>query len=254
MSAVPSGNPSEAGCAMSRVSPEWLLLREPADAAARSTELAERLAQHLAGPLEIHDLGGGSGSMGRWLAPFLPGPQHWVIHDRDPDLLALALAAPPDGVTVEVRRSDITRAEFAGADLVVASALLDLLTRDELARVLRACAGRPLLFALTVTGRVALSPAESLDARIGAAFNAHQRRGGLLGPDAIAEIRGIVRPSPWRLDDPDLIAEWLDGWVAAACEQEPELAAEAYRERRLAQAAAGELRVIVDHADLLVLP
>ena len=54
----------------------------------------------------------------------------------------------------------------------------------------------------------------------------------------------------------DLTAEWFGGWVAAACEQEPALAAEAgpYRERRLEQAAAGELAVTVDHADLLVLP
>ena len=68
----------------------------------------------------------------------------------------------------------------------------------------------------------------------------------------------LVRPSPWRLDaaHAGLAAEWLDGWVAAACEQEPALAAEAgaYRDRRLAQAAAGELAVTVDHADLLVLP
>ena len=28
--------------------------------------------------------------MGRWLAPLLPGPQHWVLHDRDADLLAVA--------------------------------------------------------------------------------------------------------------------------------------------------------------------
>ena len=67
------------------VSPEWLCLREPADAAARSAELADRLGRHLAaaGRLVIHDLGGGSGAMGRWLAPRLPGPQHWVVHDRD---------------------------------------------------------------------------------------------------------------------------------------------------------------------------
>jgi hypothetical protein len=240
------------------VSPEWLVLREPADAAARSAELAEHLAQRLAGPLVIHDLGGGSGAMGRWLAPRLPGPQHWVIHDRDERLLELAVADNPD---VEARWSDITRltpGDLAGADLVTASALLDLLTRDELMRMLRACAGRPMLFALTVVGRVTLSPADALDSRIGAAFNAHQRRGGLLGPDAVEAVRGnvVVRPSPWRLGaaHADLIAAWLEGWLAAACEQEPSLAVEEYRERRLAQAAAGELAVTVDHADLLVLP
>jgi hypothetical protein len=255
-----------------RVSPEWLRLREPADAAARSAELAEHLGQRLAatGPLVIHDLGGGSGAMGRWFAPRLPGPQHWVVHDRDADLLQLAVGDVPGPVTVEGRRSDITRltrGELAGASLVTASALLDLLTADELARMLVACAGCPMLLALTVVGRVTLTPEEPLDALMGAAFNAHQRRGGLLGPDAVAaavdELRGtggevLVRPSPWRLDGghADLVVEWLSGWVAAACEQEPALAEEAgaYRDRRLAQVAAGELHVIVDHADLLVLP
>ncbi len=43
----------------------------------------------------IHDLGGGTGAMGRWLAPMLRGPQHWVVHDRDADLLAVAAATPP---------------------------------------------------------------------------------------------------------------------------------------------------------------
>jgi hypothetical protein len=252
-----------------RVSPGWLVLREPADAAARSAELAERLGRHLAtaGRLVIHDLGGGSGAMGRWLAPRLPGPQHWVVHDRDAGLLELVVADPPAAVTVETRCSDITRltpGDLAGADLVTASALLDLLTADELVRILGACKGRLMLFALTVVGRVDMTPVDPLDARFGAAFNAHQRRGGLLGPDAVAtavkELGGqvLVRPSPWRLNGAhtDLTAEWFGGWVAAACEQEPALAVEAgaYRDRRLAQAAAGELAVTVDHADLLVLP
>jgi hypothetical protein len=267
------------------VSPEWLLLREPADAAARSAELAERLGRHLAtaGRLVIHDLGGGRGAMGRWLAPRLPGPQHWVVHDRDAGLLKLALADAPgpaaDGsaVTVEARRSDITRlapGDLAGASLVVASALLDLLTADELAGMLGACTGigrRPMLLALTVVGRVTVVPADPLDARMGAAFNAHQQRkttaGRKLGPEAVGaaidELHGtgaqvVVRPSPWRLDaaHADLAAEWFGGWVAAACEQEPALVAEAgaYRDLRLAQAASGELAVTVDHADLLVLP
>jgi hypothetical protein len=255
-----------------RVSPEWLLLREPADAAARSAELADRLGRHLAtaGPLVIHDLGVGSGGMGRWLAPRLPGPQHWVVHDRDADLLNLALANPPASATVEGRRSDITRltpGDLAGASLVTASALLDLLSADELARVLAACAGCPMLLAMTVVGRVTITPEEPLDGPMGAAFNAHQRRGGKLGPHTVGavvdELQGtgaevLMRPSPWRLDagHAALAAEWLRGWVAAACEQEPALAAEAgaYRERRLAQAASATLAVTVDHADLLVLP
>jgi hypothetical protein len=255
-----------------QVSPAWLLLREPADATARSAELADRLGRHLAAAsrLVIHDLGGGSGAMGRWLAPRLPGPQHWVVHDRDAGLLKLAVADVPGRVTVEGRRSDITRltrGELAGASLVTASALLDLLTADALARMLVACAGCPMLLALTVVGRVTLTPEEPLDALMSAAFNAHQRRGRKLGPDAVAaavdELRGtgaevLVRPSPWRLDSAraDLAAEWFGGWVAAACEQEPALAAEAaaYRDRRLAQTAAGELDVVVDHADMLVLP
>jgi hypothetical protein len=211
--------------------------------------------------------------MGRWLAPRLPGRQHWVVHDRDADLLKLAVVGAPrpaaDGaaVTIEARRSDLTRLtpyELAGADLVTASALLDLLTADELVHMLRACAGRPVLLALTVTGRVTLSPADPLDALIRAAFNAHQRRGGLLGPDAVPTAvhdlgaKLLVRPSPWRLDAAhgQLAAEWLDIWVTAACEHEPALAAEsaAYLDRRLDQAVACELAVTVDHADVLVLP
>jgi trans-aconitate methyltransferase len=254
-----------------RVSPEWLGLREAADAAARSAELAERLACRIPAGVVIHDLGGGDGAVGRWLAPRLPGPQHWVVHDRDDDLLELAVATPAGhGVTVKTRRSDVTRltpGDLADADVIVASALLDILAADELARMLRTClaCGVPMLLALTVVGRVALSPAEPFDRRVEAAFNAHQRR--LLGPDAAAAaVEALrragadvqVRPSPWRLGaaDADLTAEWLEGWVAAACQQEPALAAEAgpYRERRLAQAAAGELAVSVDHIDLLVLP
>jgi len=267
-----------------RVSPGWLGLREPADAAARSPELVERLRRQLPprDRLVIHDLGGGSGAMGRWLAPRLSGAQHWVLHDRDADLLRLAVAGPPgpadDGaaVSVEARRSDVTRLEpgdLAGASLVVASALLDMLTAEQLAATLRACTatGCPVLLALTVVGRVGLTPADPLDARVAAAFDAHQRRatpeGRLLGPDAVPaaveELRAtgadvVVRPSPWRLGaaHAGLMAEWLRGWVVAAGEQDAALAteADAYRDRRLAQATDGTLGVTVAHADLLVLP
>lgn len=265
-----------------RVSTEWLALREPADAAARARDLAEHLGQRIPAPGRwlIHDLGGGTGAMGRWLAPLLPGPQHWVVHDRDPDLLEVAAADLPgpasDGaaVTVETRQSDITRLrrdDLADATLITTSALLDMLTEDELERLITASAGAgcPILLTLSVVGRVGLTPSDPLDLRLASAFNAHQRRlterGRLLGPDAVTRAverfgrlgaKVLVRPSPWRLgvEQADLAAEWFTGWVAAACEQEVELADETgpYARERLAQARAGRLTVTVEHADLLV--
>jgi hypothetical protein len=265
-----------------RVSSGWLDLREPADAAGRAGDLVEHLGHDGTGLRVIHDLGCGSGGMGRWLAPLLAGPQHWVLHDRDADLLEVALADLPgpaaDGapVSVEARQSDITRLhadELADASLITASALLDMLTGEELDALVATCAGAgcPVLLSLSVVGRVELTPPEPLDARVAAAFNDHQRRtteqGRLLGPDAVAaaieefgrlgaEI--LVRPSPWRLgaSEGELAEEWFAGWVGAACEQEPELLteADAYARRRLAEARAGHLGVIVQHADLLVLP
>ena len=156
---------------------DWLALREPADAAARAPDLVERLSVRPGAV--IHDLGSGTGSMARWLAPRLPGPQHWILYDRDADLLRRAAADLPAAVTVETRQRDITRltaADLAGADLVTASALLDMLTADEVERMVAACAGIPTLLTLSVTGRVELTPADPLDAEISAAFNAHQRR------------------------------------------------------------------------------
>jgi hypothetical protein len=267
-----------------RVSRGWLDLREPADAAARAPGLVEQLRRHLptAGRQVIHDLGCGTGAMGRWLAPRLPGPQQWVVHDRDTDLLAVAAENLPgeaaDGavVTVETRQSDITQLEpgdLADATLITASAILDLLTGDELARLATACAGArcPVLLTLTVLGRVDLNPADPLDARVAAAFDSHQRRaterGRLLGPDAVAAAIGafsrlgaevLVRPSPWNLGvlEADLAAQWFTGWMGAACEQEVELVveADAYAHRRLAEATAGRLAITVHHADLLILP
>jgi SAM-dependent methyltransferase len=261
--------------------PDWLRLREQADARARARPLAGALVgERPRGPFVVHDLGCGTGSMARWLAPLLPGPQHWVLHDRDAELLARALldlpAASADGapVTAERRLTHLDRlppGAFDGADLITASALLDLLTRDELAAVAAACveAEAPALFTLSVTGRVLLDPPDALDAAVSAAFDAHQRRvvhgRRLLGPDAVAAAAGIfsslgarvdVRPSPWRLGGGDaaLVGAWLRGWVGAAVEQEPGLNAEAYLARRLDEASSGRLRITVDHADLLAHP
>jgi hypothetical protein len=267
-----------------RVSGDWLALREPADAAARDSTLAAHVRTMLGPnrPWVIHDLGAGTGAMTRWLAPRLNGPQHWVVHDLDPDLLQFAVTPPPEGaadgaeITVEPNLTDITRLradDLAGASLITASALLDMLTEDELAGLVSVCAtaGCPILLTLSVVGHVILTPSEPTDHRVAVAFDAHQRRltdrGRLLGPDAAGRAvelfeglsrEVVLRHSPWRLGPEQcaLAREWFTGWVAAAREHDLELAAgtDEYVERRLAQAAAGRLAVTVDHADLLVLP
>lgn len=260
-----------------RFAPAWLALRERADAAARAVELLDPLRTHLAGERPVvRDLGSGTGSMGRWLAERLPEPQHWILTDRDPDLLERAAAALPSLATTVTELRDITlltAADLAGTSLVTGSALLDLLTAEEVDRIAGACveARVPALFALSVVGRVELDPTDPLDPDVAAAFDAHQRRtvGGrrLLGPDAVDatvaafERRGATvrrRPSPWRLGpgDAPLTAEWLRGWVAAAREQRPDLAraADGYLHRRLATCASGDLRAAIHHEDLLALP
>ena len=60
-----------------------------------------------------------------------------------------------------------------------------------------------------------------------------------------------MRPSPWRLgpEHADLAAEWLTGWVDAACEQAPELAEAAapYARHRHADVVAGSVSITVHH-------
>lgn len=255
-----------------RVEPDWLAAREEADAAARSTALLGPLRACLAPPVVVHDLGCGTGSMARWLMDRLPGPQRWILQDRDPDLLALAEADLARRVEVTPVLGDVTdlrAADLAGTSLVTTSALLDLLTAAEVARIADACvtAGCPALLTLSVTGDVRLFPTDPLDAELTAAFNAHQRRTTrgrrMLGPDAVAvaaaefQRRGatvLCRPSPWRLGSSQAVlrAEWLTGWVGAAVEQRPELAARArsYLQRR----STARFRVVVGHTDLLALP
>lgn len=265
----------------------WLALRAPADDAARSADLAHELAGMLAdvpAPIVLHDLGAGTGSMTRWLAPRLPGAQRWVLRDGDADIVEhLDLRAVVDSsgrpIETEIVVEDLAHLPsdaFHGATAVTASALLDVVTHAEAAHVVAACvaAGTPALFSLSVSGTVRVRPSarhEPVEEAVRAAFNDHQRRdaGGrrMLGPDAVTVVAGLFADAgwnvrrastPWRLSrrDRELAVAWLDGWIDAAVEQRPELAtaAEEYRRRRHAQADAGLLRATVSHEDLLAWP
>jgi hypothetical protein len=267
-----------------RYSPSWLELRERADAEARATGLLEPLRHYLAGvpTLVVRDLGSGTGAMQRWTAAQLKGPQRWILHDRDPDLLAEAwgraadTAADGAPVVVETEQGDLTRLtaeDLAGTSLVTASALLDLLTLEDVDNLAAACcqAGVPALLTLSVSGRVEFDPVDPLDATLEAGFQEHLHHGverrQLLGTEAgPATTEAFSRhgakfwmqPSPWRLgpDQAPLMSEWLRGWVPAACARRPDLAEDAdeYLRRRLSAAAAGTLRVTVHHVDVLALP
>ncbi|WP_037369444.1 class I SAM-dependent methyltransferase [Amycolatopsis orientalis] len=235
--------------------PEWLRLREPADTAARAADLVALLPPR---PAVVRDLGCGTGAMGRWLSGRLPKPQRWILHDQDPRLLEIAERSLPPGINVETEQADVTRLDFRGTSLVTASALLDLLTQEEIQRVVRSCvdARSPALFTLSVTGSVQISPPNRTDEALNAAFNDHQRRDGKLGPDAVAftaaefDRHGWTvhsRPSPWRLgpEHRELIDTWYRGFVAAAREQQPDLTAP--DDRQITE-------VTVHHQDLLALP
>ncbi|WP_028847497.1 class I SAM-dependent methyltransferase [Thermocrispum agreste] len=265
------------------VTADWLALREPADAAARTAELVDLLAERLSTrPSVVVDLGSGSGANMRWLAPRISGAQVWWLIDQDRRLLELAeqtalTAADGAPVTVETRCADLTRLttdDFTDASLVSASALLDLLTADEVRTLVDtvAAAGTPALFALSVTGRVECEPSDPGTAAITAAFNGHQQRpirgrGRLLGPSAPAVTTDAFRrhgwtvvaePSPWRLDatHADLQMRWLTEWCAAAAEHDQHLVPtiEAAMTRWRTAWEAGTLRIVVHHVDLLAIP
>jgi hypothetical protein len=265
------------------VSSDWLSLREAQDSRARSRDLARAVLALLPdGPMTVHDLGSGTGSMMRWLAPLLPGPQAWVLHDWNANLTRHALdgEAPRDrdgapvSITTRVGElEELRAADLEGASLVTASALLDVLTASEAHAIVEACVevGAPTLLSLSVTGEVELRPWDARDKLFETAFNAHQRREvhdrRLLGRYGAPIVQGLFELAGWKVrkartswriadTEPRLLNEWFDGWIDAAEEQSPTLRADAagYRELRRSQLDRGELSAVVYHLDLLAWP
>lgn len=256
----------------------WLDLREPVDHRSRAEALIDPLgAWWLANDASaVVDLGSGTGSNLRYLAPRLPGPQRWTAVDHDAELLA-RVRSPALNVevrTVEGDLSGVGLAEAAEADLVTASALLDLVSERWLASLVDACtgAGSAALLALTYDGTVAWPGTDDpLDTLVRDAVNEHQRRdkgtGAALGPTAAAAAerafqaggyRTLVAPSPWTLgpEDVALAGELIDGWADAATEQLPGQAG-AIRDwaaRRRESASRPGFALVVGHRDLLALP
>ena len=74
---------------MGEFTAEWLALREPADAAARSERLLQAVAARftLETNLTVLDVGAGTGANARYLAERLHPQQQWLLVDHDPTLL-----------------------------------------------------------------------------------------------------------------------------------------------------------------------
>jgi len=255
----------------------WLDLREPADHRSRSAELLAPLRAWWSrrSSTEILDLGCGTGSNLRYLAPHLPDAVRWTLIDHDAALLS-RLESPGGAATLRAVRRDLAAWDFAEvgrAHLVTASALLDLVSERWLIALVDACAGAQVaaFFALTYDGRIVWSDADHDDGLVTDAVNAHQRRdkgfGPALGPSASAlaerlfQARGyevLVRPSDWVLGPADaaLADTLVEGWAGAAAEQRPEHAervrAWAARRERAVERPDAVLRV--GHQDLLALP
>lgn len=199
----------------------WLALREPVDAASRSTSLTRAIADAIAAanPVRVLDLATGTGSNLRYLLDRLPGNQHWLVVDHSSTLLEQLLERTTSwgarrgykvtreatgcmirsdrlNCRVETRQLDLDTLDpveavdpvdtvelFAGRHLVTASALLDLVSERWLRSLAAHCreAGAAALFTITYDGRSSCTPVEPDDEMILDLFNRHQRTDKGLG-------------------------------------------------------------------------
>lgn len=285
-------------------SDQWLTLREPADHRARDAQLTHavdqwltrraaahppREARSLETPRSVIDLGCGSGSNLRYLAPRLQGAQSWRLIDHDSGLLAQARlrceslsSADGQPIHLETDQLSLTAAwehGLEGADLVTASALFDLLTAADIEALADACqrSGCAVLFALSIDGLIRFHDAGGSalygddDRFMLAALQAHQHRdkggGPAVGSEAPRRLREsfhrrgyLIREaaSPWRLGPESLpLAEALmAGWRKALHEQLPQQRdrVDQWHARRLDDLQRERATLTVGHRDLLATP
>jgi hypothetical protein len=212
----------------------WLALREPFDALARSERLAARLVAALPARPKLVDLGAGTGSLFRWLAPRLNRAQAWTLVDADramteaafdtivercegiglkvtfPNRRTLLVHAPGGAWRVEAQIADLAEAPrsiaaaLREADAVLSSALCDLVSEAWLERM-AASLRVPFYAALCVDGRERFLPPHPADSLVAAGFRRDQARdkgfgGRALGPAAPAAIGRIFGARGFTVD------------------------------------------------------
>ncbi|WP_319567732.1 class I SAM-dependent methyltransferase [Cohaesibacter marisflavi] len=219
---------------MSGFDKEWLALREPADRAARDRSLITDLSNHISQKhlSTIIDIGCGTGSTWRALAPRLPSEMDWLLLDYDAELLATAKEQIGSSKSVSFHQfdlNDLDQLPMKESAIVTASAFFDLASPafckkliDMLKR--KRCG---LYAALNYDGTTHWSHSHPLDSEIIALFNRHQRTdkgfGDALGPEASVYLAELLRennylvktrPSPWHISaqHKDLERAFLQGF------------------------------------------
>lgn len=258
---------------MSGFDPSWLALREAYDHAVRDAGLTAAFVKALGPSPDLIDLGCGTGSNLRFLAPHLQASQRWICVDYDPVLLDVLGANKPSGVEVGTVCLDLAKklddlAIEPGVG-VTAAALLDLTSKSWLDRLAAHCHRHPVLMTLSFDGRMIWDPVDPDDEAMLSAFLEHQRGdkgfGPSLGPDAadhlaqcFQDVGNDVRlaPSDWVFAGADRSIQLalLDGMAGAAAEIDPSLPTLAWKGRRLALIEGERSSLTVGHLDLLSLP
>jgi len=273
-------------------SAQWLSLREPVDHAARServrdvmlADVRKRHGDSLA-DLRVLDLGCGSGSNLRALAPWLGDNQHWTLVDYDQDLLQAAQAVLRDWahevvqtdaqtmvlrhgdaqITVTCRKADLVSElpELLAqpVDLVTAAALFDLVSAPWVDRFVAHLAA-PLYAVLSFDGHMSWLPEDPMDAAVTDAFSRHQQQdkgfGQALGPQSSSYLAQALLyqgfeietdKSPWHVASlPSAFHDMLLQGIANAG-LELEAFSAAAMEQWLGSRAVAQ-RCIIGHDDL----
>ncbi|HZV22120.1 MAG TPA: class I SAM-dependent methyltransferase [Hyphomicrobiales bacterium] len=198
---------------MTSFSADWLALREPYDAAARSAALIHELTARIChkSTITFADLGCGTGANLRYVALALPPDmrQRWRLIDNDRELLSAAraklllwadrLEEKSEGALLIEKNARKIEVTFAEADLAAnietilepgeiatASAFFDLASPSWIERFVRSAAniGAVIYAPLIYNGAEARLPAHPADGAMLAAFRLHQRRDKGFGPAA----------------------------------------------------------------------
>ncbi|EJN02230.1 class I SAM-dependent methyltransferase [Phyllobacterium sp. YR531] len=252
----------------------WLDLREPVDGRARDWTLLEKAAQFVrkAKRQTIVDLGSGTGSTYRAIAPLIPDA-NWRLVDLDERLLEQAARRHQQKNNIIYQNADLNDLAFLGlreADLVSASALFDLCSNAFIERLADELSRHRigLYAALNYNGKIMFDVPHPDDAAVVKLFNDHQRSdkglGPALGPESSRALTALftkigyhveVAQSDWRIDEDavELHQIFVDG-LASAVAETVMLARETivnWLEFRIGKAGTG---CVVGHCDILALP